>query len=342
MTPYEKRFKPGQILKVVNPDGWFDEGDLVMLTHADQGECPHFRALNRDHEGFTYLYRLEPATYQEIKAVKPDYELKVGDTVKVVVRESWRSWVTDLNEYHGTLAVVTRIDNDGDYKIEQADDWYFEGAALMSEQTQTEEETQTVTKQTPFQAAGYTADTVFLTPDGVRVRLNEDDGSEAPYFERVETGHYFGVFGLDELTVEVADEPEKVAAEGAIEDNSLEGLIVLVRGARSELARVEALLAAKTEELRITVVIDEVAQSVEQGLLLTTAQEMFANLREGDQFKIEVKQGHENLSDWDLADVHTVYEVDYSDTYRPIRTTQESRQGAVWVRPETYNIRKLS
>lgn len=342
MTPYEKRFKPGQILKVVNPDGWFDEGDLVVLTHDDKGECPHFRALNRDYEGFTYLYRLQPATYQEIKAVDPSYELKVGDTVKVVVNRNWRYWCRELNQYRGTVGVVASIDCDGDYKIEGVEDWTFETNALLSEQTETEEETQTVTKQTPFQAAGYTAETVFITARGRRVQLRRDDGTECPFFNVAGTQDYHGVEYLDELTVEVADEPEEVAAEGAIEDTSLEGLIVLVRDARSELARIEALLAAKTEELGITVVIDEVAEPVGQTLLLTTSEEMFQNLREGDAVRIELKSGQENNSDWDLSNTYYVSEVDIHDPFRPIRLDEQSHAGAVWIRTHDYNLVKLS
>lgn len=349
-TPYEQKFKQGQILKLERWDegALAPRGTLVVLAYDDNSDLPYFNRLDTEDRICVALHRLEPATYQEIKAVCPNYELKVGDTVKVVVNRNWRYWFRELNRYHGNVGVVASIDCDGDYKIEGVEDWTFETNALLSEQTETEEETQTVTKQTPFQAAGYTADTVFITDRGRRVQLRRDDGSDCPFFNVAGTQDYHGVEYLDDLTVELADEPEEVSAEGAVEDSSLEGLVVQLQGAREEVARLEALLKEKTSGLGITIVVgarpsaDVVAQLAAAELVETA--EQAHKLKVGDKVKVSAKTGFKDeLEDYDFdtETTYTVSRVDQWDEYNPILLSL-SDGDQNWVPIDKFNLHKLS
>lgn len=350
-TPYEQKFKQGQILKLERWDegATAPKGTLLVLGEDDGTNMPYFNCLTDGARVCVALHRLEPATYQEIKAVNPNYELKVGDTVKVVVDRAWTYWAPGLDRHNGKIAIVKSIDDDGDYRIEGDDDRFnFEGAALMNEQTETEEETQTVTKQTPFQAAGYTADTVFITARGRRVQLRRDDGTECPFFNVAGTQDYHGVEYLDELTVEVADEPEEVSAEGAVEDSSLEGLVVQLQGAREEVARLEALLKEKTSGLGITIVVGarpsaEVVAQLAAAELVETAEQAH-KLKVGDKVKVSAKAGFEGeLEDYefDTETTYTVSRVDQWDEYNPILLSL-SDGDQNWVPIDKFNLHKLS
>lgn len=347
-TPYKQKFKQGQILKLErwDEDATCPQGTLMLLAEDDGTGMPYFSRLTDGARLCVAIRRLEPATYQEIKAVDPSYELKVGDTVEVVVNRNWRHWCQELNSYHGNVGVVASIDCDGDYKIEGVEDWTFETNALLSEQT--EEETQAVTKQTPFQAAGYTADTVFITDRGRRVQLRRDDGSDCPFFNRAGTQDYHGVEYLSDLTVEVANEPEEVATEGVAEDNSLEGLVVQLQGAREEVARLEALLKQKTSGLGITIVVGarpsaEVVAQLADAELVETAEQAH-KLKVGDKVKVSAKAGFKDeLEDYDFdtETTYTVSRVDQWDEYNPILLSLSDGDHN-WVPIEKFNLHKLS
>lgn len=198
---------------------------------------------------------------------------------------------------------------------------------------------------TPFQKAGYTAETIFVRKDGTQLQLNEDDGSKCPYFNYAGTQSYAGVEYLTDLEVL---EKEELSESSELPDTSveatLEGIVVSLQGAREEVTRLEALLKERTTALGITVVVGarSCSESV-YGTLYTDGEKMYRELQVGDQVTVEMKDGiSQNIDEWVEGKVYTIDRVDVGDSHRPIHFTERSADDTLWIRSELYNVRKVS
>ena len=111
----------------------FNAGDLVLITGQNSWAAWNSSGMD-EFIGKTYRigdsfsstsYSLEGIGYswgEQCLQLVQDYELRVGDVVKILGRNSWSGWVPDMDEFIGQEVIINRISVDGNYLI---DGWHY-------------------------------------------------------------------------------------------------------------------------------------------------------------------------------------------------------------------------
>ena len=111
----------------------FQVNDLVVITGQNSWAAWNSSGMD-EFIGKTYRigdsfsstsYSLEGIGYswgEQCLQLVQDYELRVGDVVKILGRNSWSGWVPDMDEFIGQEVIINRISVDGNYLI---DGWHY-------------------------------------------------------------------------------------------------------------------------------------------------------------------------------------------------------------------------